>query len=192
MAARLVEKGVPFVELHLNGWDTHSNNFAAVAGRAASLDPAVAELLRELRRKGLLESTLVMVTGEFGRTPRINRNVGRDHFPRCFSVLLAGRRHPRRHRRRRIHSRRQWKSTTVRRPSPISTRRRSRPCASIRRRRSARRRGRSIKLAEWRNAHRGTRRLISLRTGPPASARSFVATRVAGWDRDEASVAARV
>jgi uncharacterized protein (DUF1501 family) len=90
MAARLVERGVPFVELHHGGWDTHSNNFAAVSGLASSLDPGVAGLLRELRQKGLLESTLVVVTGEFGRTPAINRNAGRDHFPRCFSVLLAG------------------------------------------------------------------------------------------------------
>ncbi|HLU47423.1 MAG TPA: DUF1501 domain-containing protein, partial [Planctomycetota bacterium] len=90
LAARLVEKGVPFVEIHHGGWDTHSNNFTAVADRASSLDPALAALLSELRKKGLLESTLVVVTGEFGRTPRINRNVGRDHFPRCFSVLLAG------------------------------------------------------------------------------------------------------
>lgn len=90
MAARLVEKGVPFVEVHHGGWDTHTNNFTAVANRAQSLDPAVATLLSELRAKRLLETTLVVVTGEFGRTPRINRNVGRDHFPRCFSVLVAG------------------------------------------------------------------------------------------------------
>jgi hypothetical protein len=90
MAARLVERGVPFVEIHHGGWDTHTNNFNAVAGLAASLDPAIAGLVRELRNRGLLDSTLVFVTGEFGRTPQINRNVGRDHFPRAFSVLLAG------------------------------------------------------------------------------------------------------
>ena len=90
MAARLVEKGVPFVEINLGGWDTHTNNFAAVAARAATLDPAVSGLLRELRSKGLLDSTLVVCMGEFGRTPRINRNTGRDHFPRCFSAFIAG------------------------------------------------------------------------------------------------------
>jgi hypothetical protein len=90
MACRLVEKGVPFVEIHLGGWDTHAQNFNAVSGRAAILDPALSALIGELRRKGLLESTLVVCMGEFGRTPNINRNAGRDHFPRCFSVLLAG------------------------------------------------------------------------------------------------------
>jgi hypothetical protein len=90
MAARLVEKGVPFVEIELGGWDTHTNNFDAVAGRAAVLDPALSGLIRELRAKGLLETTLVVCMGEFGRTPQINRNNGRDHFPRCFSALIAG------------------------------------------------------------------------------------------------------
>jgi hypothetical protein len=90
MAARLVAEGVPFVEIHHGGWDTHTNNFNAVAGLATSLDPALSGLLGELRSKGLLESTLVVCMGEFGRTPRINRNNGRDHFPNCFSALLAG------------------------------------------------------------------------------------------------------
>ena len=90
LATRLVEKGVPFVEINLGGWDTHTNNFNAVAGRAAVLDPALSGLLRVLRSKGLLDSTLVVCMGEFGRTPRINRNTGRDHFPRCFSALVAG------------------------------------------------------------------------------------------------------
>ena len=90
MATRLVEKGVPFVEMNLGGWDTHTNNFTAVANRAATLDPALSGLIRELRSKGLLDSTLVVCMGEFGRTPRINRNVGRDHFPRCFSAFVAG------------------------------------------------------------------------------------------------------
>jgi hypothetical protein len=90
MATRLVEKGVPFVEMNLGGWDTHTNNFNAVAGRAAVLDPALSGLLGTLRSKGLLDSTLVVCMGEFGRTPNINRNTGRDHFPRCFSALVAG------------------------------------------------------------------------------------------------------
>ena len=90
MAARLVQKGVPFVQMNLGGWDTHTNNFNAVSGRAAILDPALSGLMKELRSKGLLDSTLIVCMGEFGRTPKINRNNGRDHFPRCFSALVAG------------------------------------------------------------------------------------------------------
>ena len=90
MAARLVQKGVPFVEMNLGGWDTHTNNFNAVSARAAILDPALSGLMKELRSKGLLDSTLIVCMGEFGRTPKINRNNGRDHFPRCFSALVAG------------------------------------------------------------------------------------------------------
>ena len=90
MATRLIEKGVPFVETHLGGWDMHNGIFTAVQNRAASLDQGVAGMLRQLRERGLLESTLVVCMGEFGRTPRINRNSGRDHFPRCFSALIAG------------------------------------------------------------------------------------------------------
>ena len=90
MAARLVQKGVPFVEMNLGGWDTHTNNFNAVSARAAILDPALSGLMKELRSKGLLDSTLIVCMGEVGRTPKINLNPGRDHFPRCFSALVAG------------------------------------------------------------------------------------------------------
>ena len=90
MAARLVQKGVPFVEMNLGGWDTHTNNLNAVTARAGILDPALSGLMKELRTRGLLDSTLIVCMGEFGRTPRINRNNGRDHFPRCFSALVAG------------------------------------------------------------------------------------------------------
>ncbi|MEM7385654.1 MAG: DUF1501 domain-containing protein [Verrucomicrobiota bacterium] len=90
LARRLVEHDVRFVEVALGGWDTHSNNFNSVPQRAAVLDQALSALLVDLDRRGLLEETLVVVATEFGRTPRINQNDGRDHFPKAFSGLLAG------------------------------------------------------------------------------------------------------
>ncbi|MEK7470168.1 MAG: DUF1501 domain-containing protein [Planctomycetota bacterium] len=90
MARRLVEVGVPFVECTLGGWDTHQDNFNRVAGLAGSLAPAYAALIKDLEDRHLLDSTLVLCMGEFGRTPRINGNDGRDHFPGCFSVAMAG------------------------------------------------------------------------------------------------------
>ena len=90
LARRLVENDVRFVEVSLGGWDTHSNNFASVSQRAAVLDQALSTLLSDLTRRGMLEETLVVVATEFGRTPRINQNNGRDHFPKAFSCMLAG------------------------------------------------------------------------------------------------------
>jgi uncharacterized protein (DUF1501 family) len=90
LARRLVEGGVPFVEVTQKGWDTHRDNFPTVARLAAELDRAFAALLGDLRDRGLLDSTLVVWMGDFGRTPRINENGGRDHYPRCSSVVLAG------------------------------------------------------------------------------------------------------
>ncbi len=95
LARRLVERGVPFVEVSLdsvntNTWDSHVNNFASVKGLCEVLDPAWATLLKELRERGLLDSTLVLWMGEFGRTPKINGTGGRDHFPDAWSVGLAG------------------------------------------------------------------------------------------------------
>lgn len=90
LARRLVETGVPCVEVQLGGWDTHQNNFPQVAKLSAQLDAALFHLLRDLRSRGLLKETLVMVIGEFGRTPKINANGGRDHFPNTWSALLAG------------------------------------------------------------------------------------------------------
>jgi hypothetical protein len=98
LARRLVERGVPFVEVGLaapgpNGvlaWDTHVNNFESVRGLCAMLDPAWATLLADLHDRGLLASTLVVWMGEFGRTPQINRNQGRDHFPQAWSTVLCG------------------------------------------------------------------------------------------------------
>ncbi len=90
LARRLIENDVRFVEVTLGGWDTHSNNFDSVSQRAARLDQGMAALLADLERRGLLEETLVVLATEFGRTPRINENDGRDHFPKAFSGVLAG------------------------------------------------------------------------------------------------------
>jgi hypothetical protein len=90
LARRLVERGVPFVEVSLGGWDTHADNFNAVRGRCDILDPAWATLLTDLRERGLLDRTLVVWMGEFGRTPRVNPRLGRDHYPAAWSVVLGG------------------------------------------------------------------------------------------------------
>jgi hypothetical protein len=90
MARRLVEAGVPFVEVTLNGWDTHEANFERVRKLCDVLDQGMAALLADLDQRGLLASTLVLWMGDFGRTPHINDKGGRDHYPACSSVLLAG------------------------------------------------------------------------------------------------------
>jgi hypothetical protein len=90
LARRLVERGVPFVEVSLNGWDTHGQNFNAVRNLSGNLDPAWATLMEDLRDRGLLDSTLIVWMGEFGRTPRINPQQGRDHFPNAWSTVLCG------------------------------------------------------------------------------------------------------
>src|SRR5262249_53018469 len=90
LARRLVERGVPFVEVTLGGWDTHDNNFNRVKGLCQALDPAWATLLADLRDRGLLDTTLVVWMGEFGRTPGINPRQGRDHYPNAWSVALGG------------------------------------------------------------------------------------------------------
>ncbi|NUN50831.1 MAG: DUF1501 domain-containing protein [Candidatus Brocadiae bacterium] len=90
MARRLVEVGVPFVEVTLGGWDTHEDGETRVTSLANSMAPAFAALVRDLEDRNLLDSTLVLCMGEFGRTPRINARDGRDHFPGCFSVAMAG------------------------------------------------------------------------------------------------------
>jgi uncharacterized protein (DUF1501 family) len=92
LASRLVESGVRFVTISNGGWDTHNNNWEALKTRQLPpLDQALSGLLTGLEAKGLLESTVIFVTGEFGRTPKINttRN-GRDHYPRAMFMLLAG------------------------------------------------------------------------------------------------------
>jgi uncharacterized protein (DUF1501 family) len=90
LARRLVERGVPFVEVSLGGWDTHSNNFEQVKGLSQMVDIGFAALLADLKERGLLDSTLVVWMGEFGRTPKINPSNGRDHWPNAFSAVLAG------------------------------------------------------------------------------------------------------
>lgn len=90
MARRLVERGVPFVEVQMGGWDTHESNFPRVAELSAELDRAMSALLDDLRSSGLLDETLVVWMGDFGRTPRINARGGRDHYPNVASAVLAG------------------------------------------------------------------------------------------------------
>jgi uncharacterized protein (DUF1501 family) len=90
LARRLVEAGVTFVEVELNGWDTHQDNFNRTRTLSQQADPAFAALVNDLKERGRLDRTLVIWMGEFGRTPRINGQTGRDHFPRAFSVALAG------------------------------------------------------------------------------------------------------
>lgn len=91
LAVRLIEAGVRFATVTYGGWDTHANNFRTTKGSLLpQLDQGLAALLTTLAAKGLLESTTVFVTGEFGRTPKINERAGRDHWPRAMFVLLAG------------------------------------------------------------------------------------------------------
>lgn len=90
LGVRLIEAGVRFVTVTNPGWDTHLDNFSGHRRLLPPLDHAVAATLEALRQKGLLERTLVVVMGEFGRTPKINPNRGRDHFPRANWCLLAG------------------------------------------------------------------------------------------------------
>lgn len=90
LARRLVEAGVPCVEVRSNGWDTHQDNFNATGRLAGQVDPALAALIADLKQRGLLETTVVLWIGEFGRTPRINPRGGRDHYPRVFSAAIAG------------------------------------------------------------------------------------------------------
>jgi hypothetical protein len=90
MCRRLVEAGVRFVSVTYGGWDLHSNIKQGTNNQLPQFDQAFATLIRDLERRGLLDSTLVMVSSEFGRTPKINATAGRDHWPKVFSVVLAG------------------------------------------------------------------------------------------------------
>ena len=90
LARRLIERGVSFVEVTLDGWDTHNDNFTQVKTLSETLDPAFSTLLADLKDRGMLANTLVVWMGEFGRTPIINKNGGRDHFPVAWSTVLAG------------------------------------------------------------------------------------------------------
>jgi hypothetical protein len=90
LARRLVEQGVTFVEVSLRGWDTHQDNFSRTRQLAAQTDQPLAQLITDLKQRGMLDRTLVIWMGEFGRTPQINPRGGRDHYPKAFSGVLAG------------------------------------------------------------------------------------------------------
>lgn len=90
LARRLVETGVSFVEVRSNGWDTHTEHFERIEALNGDVDPAMGALITDLKQRGMLERTVVVWMGEFGRTPRISARGGRDHFPRAFNVALAG------------------------------------------------------------------------------------------------------
>jgi uncharacterized protein (DUF1501 family) len=89
-AVRLVQSGVKYVEVTLDGWDTHKDNFTRTKNLMSVLDPGMSGVIDELAKRRLLDSTLVVWMGDFGRTPRINGNDGRDHYPQASSVVLAG------------------------------------------------------------------------------------------------------
>jgi len=89
-ARRLVESGVRLVEVTLDGWDTHQDNFGRTQKLMGALDPAMSALVSDLQKRHLLEKTLVIWMGDFGRTPRINGNDGRDHHPGAWTAVLAG------------------------------------------------------------------------------------------------------
>ena len=90
LARRLIERAVPFVEVSLGGWDTHDNNFERVQNLCGVLDKAWSALMDDLKERGLLDSTVVVWMGEFGRTPGINPQRGRDHYPKAWSMVLGG------------------------------------------------------------------------------------------------------
>jgi hypothetical protein len=93
LARRLIETGVTFVEVVLGGWDTHQDNFDRVKKLSQTVDPAISALLTDLKQRGLLDTTLVIWMGEFGRTPKINSRgakPGRDHYPRAWTSALFG------------------------------------------------------------------------------------------------------
>jgi uncharacterized protein (DUF1501 family) len=93
LARRLVETGVSFVEVNLGGWDTHQDNFDRVKSLSGQVDPAMSSLIRDLKDRGMLDDTLVIWMGEFGRTPKINTRgakPGRDHYPRAWTTVMVG------------------------------------------------------------------------------------------------------
>jgi len=93
LARRLVEAGITFVEVTLGGWDTHQNNFERVRTLSQQVDAGMTQLIKDLHDRGLLDTTLVIWMGEFGRTPRINArgpSPGRDHYPRAWSSVMFG------------------------------------------------------------------------------------------------------
>ncbi len=90
LARRLVQSGVRFIEVQFGGWDMHNNIDQAMGGTGQTMDSVFATLIQDLAANGLLESTLVVMGSEFGRTPDINQNSGRDHYPLAYSTVFAG------------------------------------------------------------------------------------------------------
>ncbi len=90
LARRLVEAGVPFVEVDFGGWDLHQNCFDRLEQKLPEMDKAMAALTQDLESRGLLENTVIIWMGEFGRTPNINGDAGRDHFARAWSAVVGG------------------------------------------------------------------------------------------------------
>ncbi len=90
MARRLVEQGVTFVEVVSGGWDTHFDGFTRARELTAQVDQPTSMLITDLKQRGMLDKTLVVWLGEFGRTPKVNPRAGRDHYPRAFNAVLAG------------------------------------------------------------------------------------------------------
>lgn len=90
LARRLVERNVNFVEVEFGGFDWHDDNFSEMEEKIPVLDQALSALLIDLEQRGLLDSTLVVLATEFGRSPNINGNAGRDHYPKAFSCMMAG------------------------------------------------------------------------------------------------------
>src|SRR5262249_22262651 len=90
LARKLVEAGVTCVEVDMGGWDMHQNVFTSLRQRLPVLDKAMGALVKDLVARGLWKNTVVVWMGEFGRTPRINQNTGRDHWARCWSVVVGG------------------------------------------------------------------------------------------------------
>jgi uncharacterized protein (DUF1501 family) len=90
IARRLVESGVRFVEVVQDGWDTHQDGFNRTKKLLGNVDPAMATLIKDLKQRDMLDNTLVIWMGEFGRTPKINGNEGRDHYPQAWNAALAG------------------------------------------------------------------------------------------------------
>ena len=90
LGRRLLESGIRFVKVNSYGWDSHGDNFNASQNLIGKFDQAFAALLEDLAERGMLDHTLVIALSEFGRTPRINSHVGRDHWPECWSIAMAG------------------------------------------------------------------------------------------------------
>ena len=123
LARRLVERGVSFVGVHFNymtkcdGWDTHQKNFPALKDELLPLlDEGLSALVADLRQRGMLDDTLVVTMGEFGRTPRVNKDGGRDHWGHCVQRAVGRRRHPRRQPGRRLRQHLRVSPRTARRP----------------------------------------------------------------------------